>query len=93
MDWKEVNNKLFIAATVLGAFLLALVISTPIIVEKTTDRVIQELRSGRYSPGPYAPGFDPDEIEPSVFNPPQKIQAQPPQQSNWNADWEKQRMD
>lgn len=31
-----------------------------------TNRVIKELRM-EYTPGPYAPGFDPDKVNPRLF--------------------------
>lgn len=91
----SLNEKLTVAAIVLGVVFLGLLVATPILVEHTKDRVIQELRNP-YTPGPYTPGFDPDRVDPNYFRnsqQPQYPQQQlpPQQQQPWLSSWEQQR--
>lgn len=72
------NRNLVYVAAVLLAFLLVQLIGFKVVqrvVEKkvteqlvpiVTAQVIDSLRK-EYSPGPYAPGFDPDKIDPRLM--------------------------
>ena len=48
------------------AVLAAVTISTVIVVPLTTNKVIHRITS-EYTPGPYAPGFNPDIVNPNIF--------------------------
>ncbi|MHA1948725.1 MAG: hypothetical protein ACW99G_03165 [Candidatus Thorarchaeota archaeon] len=85
---KNINEKLGVAAIVLGILFVTLLVATPIIIEKTKASVIQELKS--YSPGPYGPGFNPDKVDPSFFN---DSEQQPTGQRVWLGSWESQRFE
>jgi hypothetical protein len=50
---------LFLAFALVG-------VGSKVIVKKTSEAVIQELRKS-YTPGPFEPGFDPDKVDPSFF--------------------------
>lgn len=76
------------------------------VVKGLSKAVVEELKR-TYTPGPYQPGFDPDKIDPKVFQQntqPNVVQTQrfqdlpPPvtapyleQPQNWNQMWESQR--
>lgn len=96
MDWEELKKNP-LAWIVVTLFLVAgvEVASFKITVNKTTENVIQEMQK-HYTPGPYAPGFDPDKVNPNFwrnqqpspdFNQPSRSVMY----SDWNSDWESQR--
>jgi len=67
MDKNTLNEKLMSLVVILTIVFVSLIVMMPVIVDKTTEKVIEELRSGRYTPGPYSPGFDPDVIDPNLL--------------------------
>lgn len=62
------KNKLFWAIVVVATLMIGVVGVKTILVEKIADRVIEKLQKG-YAPGPYAPGFDPDRVNPNTLRP------------------------
>ncbi len=60
------NKNLTIIAVGLTMFLGLVLFFNNILVDKITNKVIQELRR-TYTPGPYDPGFDPDKVDPNSF--------------------------
>lgn len=80
---ENLNGKLMTAVIVLGVVFLTLLITMPIVVNHTKNKVIEELRNS-YTPGPYTPGFDPDKIDLNSKQP--QIQ-----QEGWLSSWEVQR--
>ncbi len=83
MDKNTLNEKLMSILVVLTIVLVCLLVMMPIIVDRTTEKVIEELRSGRYSPGPYSPSFDPDVVDPNMLKKSEKFQ------SNWLDSWDR----
>lgn len=63
------NNKILGILVVVTIFNIGAFIIGHIIVEKTTERVLQRLKK-EYSPSPYGPGYDPDKLRPEIFNSP-----------------------
>lgn len=61
------NNKWFWIVVAFTVFNLGVFLISKIIIDRTTDRVIQRLQKD-YSPSPYGPGFDPDKVSPDAFN-------------------------
>ena len=86
------NNKLLWVVVGLSV-LMGLFIVGSLVVDKVADRVIEKLQKN-YAPGPYAPGFDPDKVNPTLFR---QLPAPPPGMygsggsSSWDADFEAQR--
>jgi hypothetical protein len=70
------ENKLLLVVLVLGLVLGAVIVGGKVVIDKVTTKVIQKLQKD-YSPGPYAPGFDPDRVNPNFWR---QQQQQPPQQ-------------
>lgn len=64
MDIK--NNKLLWTLIAVTFFNVGMLVVGQIIVEKTSDRVLEKLKK-EYSPSPYGPGFDPDKVKPELF--------------------------
>lgn len=64
------------------------------LIDKTANEVIRRLRAN-YTPGPYAPGLDPDKIDPKALSQPARLVSEPPpvpaRYSNWSDAWEAQR--
>lgn len=60
------NKNLTIIAVGLTMFLGLVLLFNNILIDKITNKVIQELRR-TYAPGPYDPGFDPDKVDPNLF--------------------------
>jgi len=107
MNDNIMNNKLLWIVIALGVLLVGVFIGGPILVDRITQKVINKMQK-EYSPGPYAPGFDPDRVDPRFFRdgtpkgpppgwtpPPQVIQppAKMPSPEDWNKQWEKYRGD
>ena len=102
MDLNQIiENRLFPVAIVIGVLMLVLVAGGPAIKNKITDDVIEKMRK-EHSPGPYAPGFDPDKVNPSFWSqqvqPTQNYTVLPSQDFNydsitetWNNQWEQAR--
>ena len=66
-DFEElINNKLFWIVAIVGFTLVSFLGVKVYLVEKVTNNVIIKLQK-EYSPGPYAPGFDPDLVDPNAF--------------------------
>ena len=106
MDWEELKQNpllwivgVLVLVTTVGFF------SINVVIDKATDAVIEKLQK-EYSPGPYAPGFDPDKVNPNFWNhqaPPNNSQPPSNQQpgpwrpptktvsGDWRTDWENQR--
>lgn len=84
------ENKLIWVVLILCA-MGVLVIGGNFVVDKVADRVIIKLQKG-YAPGPYAPGFDPDRVDPNLWRQ-QQPQIQPPRYATkiWEETWEEQR--
>ena len=61
------KNKIFLVVFFLTILNLSIFIFGKILVEETTNRVIERLKNS-YSPSPYGPGFDPDKIDATVLN-------------------------
>lgn len=70
MDWKMNDKQLMmtLAVVCLAVFLGIGIVGVGIkkISERAADNVIEKLQRD-YAPGPYAPGFDPDKVDPSYF--------------------------
>lgn len=68
----------------------------PKLEDRIADKVIQKLQKS-YSPGPYAPGLDPDKVNPNVLRQPQVqpqqvVPRQPlPTTPSWGEAWENSR--
>ena len=61
------NKNLIVISGVLAVVLIFAVVFNTLLVNKITNKVIEELRRS-YVPGPYDPGFDPDKVNPNSFN-------------------------
>lgn len=100
MDMEELKQNPLL--WVVGILLLVMVVgffSINVVVDKATDAVIEKLQK-EYSPGPYAPGFDPDKVNPNFWRnqpqPPTPGWTPPPQQTSiedddWRQKWEEMR--
>lgn len=70
MDWKMNEKQLMISLAIvcLAVFLGIGIVGVGIkkISERAADNVIKNLQRD-YAPGPYAPGFDPDKVDPNYF--------------------------
>ena len=89
------NNKLLWAIVGFAAIIIGLLIVAPVMIDKITDSVIDKIQK-KYAPGPYAPGFDPDKVNPDFWRtqpPPQKqpSKAADIKPKDWNQMWEKYR--
>jgi hypothetical protein len=85
-------NKFLVAIVIILVLVLGAAFGMNILVDKTSDRVIEKLQRD-YVPGPYAPGIDPDKINPNFWRSQQRPYM--PQQSveqKWQSDWERQRL-
>jgi len=60
------NNKILIALVVITSVNLLFFVFGKILIEKITTNVIEKLQK-EYSPSPYGPGFDPDKVDPRIF--------------------------
>lgn len=60
------NNKNLITAVVTLSIVLIATISFNLVVDHIADRVVEKLKRD-YVPGPYQPGFDPDKVNPTIF--------------------------
>ena len=61
------QNKLLIGIVVaLGIIIAGSFLAGPVVIDKLADKVIEKLQRD-YAPGPYAPGFNPDQIDPNSF--------------------------
>jgi hypothetical protein len=60
------NNKLVWLVVFLTTFNLGTYMCFGVLVNKTTDNVIERLQK-EYSPSPYGPGIDPDKVNPDAF--------------------------
>lgn len=86
------ENKNIFLILVVG--ILVLMISYPLIENRIITKVIDKLKK-EYSPGPYAPGFDPNKIDSNFFdnnNQPTYYKTpyyhlQTPEE--WNKNWKK----
>jgi len=88
------ENKWVRVVGILLIVFLALVFFNNAIVERTADRVIEKLQK-EYTPGPYAPGFDPDKVNPDLWKDSRRaaipsIEWRDPNDT-WDEDWEVQR--
>lgn len=101
MDMEELKQNPLL--WVVGILLLVTAVgffSINVVVDKATDAVIEKLQKD-YAPGPYAPGFDPDKVNPNFWRnqPPQQPApgwTPPPQQTSleddsWRQEWEEMR--
>lgn len=61
------NKNLVVVASVLTLVLVFAFVFNALMVKKITNKVIEELRRS-YVPGPYDPGYDPDKVNPKLFN-------------------------
>ncbi len=80
----NINKNAVAVILIVGLFFGLTVFGSRILVDKISNKVIEELRRD-YSPGPYNPGFDPDKVDPTFFR-----QQPPPQYGNpqqWNNMW------
>jgi hypothetical protein len=77
------NKNLLILIASLTGILFFVVFLNNYLVERITDKVINELKR-TYTPGPYDPGYDPDKVNPSYFREPElsKIQVPMPNQAD-----------
>jgi hypothetical protein len=85
------NKWLRVVAILLFVFVV-LVVRDYVMVNKTADKVIEKLRK-EYAPGPYAPGFDPDKVNPDLWKNKtiyESIEWKDPTDT-WEEDWESQR--
>lgn len=77
MDLKELlENKQVIIVLVLLGLIGGAFVGIPAFENRIKNKVIQDLQKG-YAPGPYAPGFDPDIVNPNTFNNRPQTQPQP----------------
>lgn len=101
MDMDELKQNPLV--WVVGVLLLVMVVgffSINVVIDKATDAVIEKLKK-EYAPGPYAPGFDPDKVNPNFWRnqpPPQTPGWTPPPQQtrlneddDWRQKWEEMR--
>jgi hypothetical protein len=66
-DFNELfENKLFWFVLFVSVFMLGLLGVKGYLVNNVADKVIIKLQK-EYSPGPYAPGFNPDLVDPQIF--------------------------
>ena len=86
------ENKWVRVVAILFVVFVVLVVFNNAIVERTADRVIEKLQK-EYTPGPYAPGFDPDKVNPDLWQDDKvaipSIEWRDPK--TWDEDWEAQR--
>jgi len=79
---------------ILFCVFIFLFVNNKMMVEKTADRVIEKLKKD-YVPGPYAPGFDPDKVNPDLWKSEESAlrnaQWRDEPKDNWKEDWEAQR--
>jgi len=66
MNESIMNNKLLWIVIALGVVLVGVFVGGPILIDRISQKVINKMQK-EYSPGPYAPGFDPDRIDPRFF--------------------------
>jgi hypothetical protein len=78
MNDNIMNNKLLWIVILLGVLLVGVFVGGPVLIDRITQKVINKMQK-EYSPGPYAPGFDPDRVDPKFFREGQP--KTPP--SNW----------
>lgn len=96
MDWDELKqNPLIWVILVLLVLMVGGFFASKAIINKVTQQVIETLQKD-YSPGPYAPGFNPDKVDPNHWRqmPPTQVppQAQPfPTRAAWESEWEQTR--
>lgn len=68
MDLDQIlESRLFPVVLVIGVLMFVLVFGGPALQAKIKDGVIEDLRTN-YTPGPYAPGFDPDKVNPNFWS-------------------------
>lgn len=60
------NNKILIALVIITSVNLLFFVFGKFFMEKITNNVIEKLQK-EYSPSPYGPGFDPDKVDPRIF--------------------------
>jgi hypothetical protein len=87
------ENKWVRVVGILLVVFVVLIVFNNAIVERTANRVIEKLHK-QYAPGPYAPGFDPDKVNPDLWKDSSKsvvssIELKDP--TVWEEDWESQR--
>jgi hypothetical protein len=73
------NNGLVWVVGILLLLIAGAYFGGPIVLDRITDRVIDKLQK-EYAPGPYAPGIDPDRVNPDFFRRQQQQQQQQPWQ-------------
>jgi hypothetical protein len=86
------NKNIFL---ILVVSILVLLILYPVVENRIVTKVIDKLKK-EYSPGPYAPGFDPNKIDTDFFNN-NNDNSQPtyhkvpyyPSPEDWNKTWQK----
>jgi hypothetical protein len=67
MDLDQIlENRLFPVVLVCAILMGVLLVGGPAFQDKVKTDVIEDLRSN-YTPGPYAPGFDPDKVNPNFW--------------------------
>ena len=98
MNW-NLNDKTLmyglIAACVVVFMTFAIIgVGMNVVVNKTTDSVIEKLQ--RYTPGPYHPAFDPDKVNTNFWNgegagpsglPQSKEAKKPKGEDPWSDNW------
>lgn len=72
------NNIILGVVAVVGALFTGAFVAFPLVVDKVSDSVIEKLER-EYAPGPYAPGFDPDRVDPNRY----RKQVNYPQQTSF----------
>lgn len=80
MNDKKVIYGLLIASVILFLGFGIAKLGVNIIVDQTTNAVIEKLQ--RYTPGPYNPAFDPDKVDPNLWNNKQTNNG-----SSWQGEW------
>lgn len=60
------NKNLLMATIGLFLILIAVFLGKDLLIQKITKEVVEELKR-EYTPGPYAPGFDPDKVDPNLM--------------------------
>lgn len=75
----DVNQNLVWVAVIIAVLMIGSFLLSEKLTNRVADQVIEKLQKN-YTPGPYAPGFDPDKVNPNVFRnqPPVTNFALPP---------------
>lgn len=68
MNLSDENKKNLMMFGIIGVVVFGLLfLGMPKVIDKLSDKVIEKLNAD-YTPGPYAPGIDPDKINPDALS-------------------------